>query len=211
MAAQIRQAASGCRQPLSLRGIILSDREPALPKAVRAGGAVAGSGAPPREWQWVPPRARPPDSSGYQSRCPSRDPPPRRRCTSPGRRLFISRGPPGGPRWHWLQRISRGWSLHAGGTTSRRDTRMRPPIHSKAGKGGAGVPRSPPPTSVSQIPPGEHCSPTRQSPPLPESSARAFLGLSRTGSRGVAAGANGHVGPGRWSGHLGGPPRGGKT
>ena len=74
---------------LLLGSVVLSGgRDPAVPKAVRGGGAVAGSGSPPAERQWVPPRTCLPDSSGYHSRWPSRRHAPRRRCT-PRRRGFF--------------------------------------------------------------------------------------------------------------------------
>ena len=72
------------------RGVVLSGgRDPAVPKAVRGGGAVAGSGSPPAGRQWVPPRTCLPDSSGYHSRWLSRRHAPRRRCAPRRRGLFF--------------------------------------------------------------------------------------------------------------------------
>ena len=98
-----RAAAASCRAALSLRGYPFFGRDPALPKAVRGGVAVAGSGTPSRRVAVGPARraaaslrrGTTPDGPAL-SRAPSRRCTPRRRVS--GRRLYWAIGPAGGPR-----------------------------------------------------------------------------------------------------------------
>ena len=106
-----------------------------------------------------------------------------------------------------------GWPLPPSGTTLRCDTRWqwstpgRAPTKNCDGGGPGTRPRPP----LGGFPP-ESIRPAEHAPPLPESAARAFLGLRRQVAGQSLQGPMVHVGLPQWSGHLGGDPRGrGKT
>ena len=144
------------------------DREPALPKAVQAGGAVAGSGAPPPSVTVGPARVCAAGYVGYHSSWRCRRPAPQAGAAdSRGRSIYS-----------FMFRWSTVNFCVFGGSQAPAPNRRLPES------------------------PGEHCSPRTQVPPPPESSASAFLGLTRTGRWGIVLGANGA----RWSGAGVGAP-----